>query len=63
VISHLALLSEGQMERRRVVAIIEQADAEGFGSWVPGSARKRCVRRPQRGQQGRSRSHQKPIFQ
>jgi succinate dehydrogenase / fumarate reductase iron-sulfur subunit len=32
-ISHLALLPQGQVERRRrVVAMIEQADAEGFGS-------------------------------
>jgi succinate dehydrogenase / fumarate reductase iron-sulfur subunit len=32
-ISHLALLPQGQSERRRrVVAMIEQADAEGFGS-------------------------------
>ena len=32
-ISHLALLPQGQPERqRRVVAMIEQADAEGFGS-------------------------------
>ena len=32
-ISHLALLPQGQLERRRrVVAMIEQADAEGFGS-------------------------------
>jgi succinate dehydrogenase iron-sulfur subunit len=32
-ISHLALLPHGQIERhRRVVAMIEQADAEGFGS-------------------------------
>jgi succinate dehydrogenase / fumarate reductase iron-sulfur subunit len=32
-ISHLALLPQGQVERhRRVVAMIEQADSEGFGS-------------------------------
>jgi succinate dehydrogenase / fumarate reductase iron-sulfur subunit len=32
-LSHLALLPQGQVERaRRVVAMIEQADAEGFGS-------------------------------
>jgi succinate dehydrogenase / fumarate reductase iron-sulfur subunit len=32
-ISHLALLPQGQLERRRrVVTMIEQADAEGFGS-------------------------------
>jgi succinate dehydrogenase / fumarate reductase iron-sulfur subunit len=32
-ISHLALLPQGQVERqRRVVAMIDQADAEGFGS-------------------------------
>jgi succinate dehydrogenase iron-sulfur subunit len=32
-ISHLALLPQGQVERRRrVVAMIHQADAEGFGS-------------------------------
>jgi succinate dehydrogenase / fumarate reductase iron-sulfur subunit len=32
-ISHLALLPQGNLERRaRVVAMIEQADAEGFGS-------------------------------
>ena len=32
-ISHLSLLPQGQIERhRRVVAMIEQADAEGFGS-------------------------------
>ena len=32
-ISHLALLPQGQMERfRRVVTMIAQADAEGFGS-------------------------------
>jgi succinate dehydrogenase / fumarate reductase, iron-sulfur subunit len=32
-ISHLSLLPQGQVERRRrVVAMIEQADAEGFGS-------------------------------
>jgi succinate dehydrogenase / fumarate reductase iron-sulfur subunit len=32
-ISHLALLPQGQAERtRRVVSMIEQADAEGFGS-------------------------------
>ena len=32
-ISHLALLPQGQVERStRVVAMIEQADAEGFGS-------------------------------
>jgi succinate dehydrogenase / fumarate reductase iron-sulfur subunit len=32
-ISHLALMPQGQPERyRRVVAMIEQADAEGFGS-------------------------------
>jgi succinate dehydrogenase / fumarate reductase iron-sulfur subunit len=32
-ISHLALLPQGQVERlRRVVSMIEQADAEGFGS-------------------------------
>ena len=32
-ISHLALLPQGQQERyRRVVAMVEQADAEGFGS-------------------------------
>jgi succinate dehydrogenase / fumarate reductase iron-sulfur subunit len=32
-ISHLALLPQGALERRtRVVAMIEQADAEGFGS-------------------------------
>ena len=32
-ISHLALLPQGQIERRaRVVAMIEQHDAEGFGS-------------------------------
>ena len=32
-LSHLALLPQGQMERhRRVVAMIDQADAEGFGS-------------------------------
>jgi succinate dehydrogenase / fumarate reductase iron-sulfur subunit len=32
-ISHLALLPQGQIERyRRVVAMIDQADAEGFGS-------------------------------
>ena len=32
-ISHLALLPQGQVERdQRVVAMIEQADAEGFGS-------------------------------
>jgi succinate dehydrogenase / fumarate reductase iron-sulfur subunit len=32
-ISHLALLPQGQVERRhRVVAMITQADAEGFGS-------------------------------
>jgi succinate dehydrogenase / fumarate reductase iron-sulfur subunit len=32
-ISHLALLPQGQVERRRrVVTMIEQADAEGFGS-------------------------------
>jgi succinate dehydrogenase / fumarate reductase iron-sulfur subunit len=32
-ISHLALLPQGQIERyRRVVSMIDQADAEGFGS-------------------------------
>ena len=32
-LSHLALLPQGQVERaRRVVAMVEQADAEGFGS-------------------------------
>jgi succinate dehydrogenase / fumarate reductase iron-sulfur subunit len=32
-ISHLALLPQGQVERyRRVVTMIEQADADGFGS-------------------------------
>lgn len=32
-ISHLALLPQGQVERyRRVVSMIQQADAEGFGS-------------------------------
>ena len=32
-ITHLALLPQGQQERdRRVVAMIERADAEGFGS-------------------------------
>jgi len=32
-ISHLALLPQGQVERhRRVLAMIQQADAEGFGS-------------------------------
>jgi len=32
-ISHLALLPQGQLERyRRVVTMIDQADAEGFGS-------------------------------
>src|SRR4026207_1208611 len=32
-ISHLALLPPGEMERRdRVVAMVDQADAEGFGS-------------------------------
>ena len=32
-ISHLALLPQGQMEReKRVVAMVDQADAEGFGS-------------------------------
>jgi succinate dehydrogenase / fumarate reductase iron-sulfur subunit len=32
-ISHLGLLPQGQVERaRRVVAMLEQADAEGFGS-------------------------------
>ena len=32
-ISHLALLPQGQVERsRRVVAMVDQADAEGFGS-------------------------------
>jgi succinate dehydrogenase iron-sulfur subunit len=32
-VSHLALMPQGQQERfRRVVAMIEQADAEGFGS-------------------------------
>ena len=32
-ISHLSLLPQGQIERyRRVVAMIEQADADGFGS-------------------------------
>jgi succinate dehydrogenase / fumarate reductase iron-sulfur subunit len=32
-ISHLALMPQGQQERyRRVVAMIEQADADGFGS-------------------------------
>ena len=32
-ISHLALLPQGQIEReQRVVAMIDQADAEGFGS-------------------------------
>jgi len=32
-ISHLALLPQGQIERtRRVVSMIKQADAEGFGS-------------------------------
>jgi len=32
-ISHLALLPQGKIERvRRVVAMIDQADAEGFGS-------------------------------
>ncbi len=32
-ISHLSLLPQGQVERyRRVVAMIEQADADGFGS-------------------------------
>ena len=32
-VSHLALLPQGQIERnRRVVSMIEQADAEGFGS-------------------------------
>jgi succinate dehydrogenase / fumarate reductase, iron-sulfur subunit len=32
-ISHLALLPQGQVERhRRVLAMIEQADADGFGS-------------------------------
>jgi succinate dehydrogenase / fumarate reductase iron-sulfur subunit len=31
--SHLALLPQGQIERhRRVALMIEQADAEGFGS-------------------------------
>ena len=33
-ISHLALLPQGHVERsRRAVAMIERADAEGFGSW------------------------------
>ena len=32
-ISHLALLPQGQVERvRRVIAMIQQADAEGFGA-------------------------------
>ncbi len=32
-VSHLALLPQGQMEReKRVVAMVDQADAEGFGS-------------------------------
>jgi succinate dehydrogenase / fumarate reductase iron-sulfur subunit len=32
-VSHLALLPQGRVERRRrVLAMIEQADAEGFGS-------------------------------
>ena len=32
-ISHLALLPQGQVERsQRVVAMVDQADAEGFGS-------------------------------
>lgn len=32
-LSHLALLPQGQVERRRrVVAMVDQADAEGFGS-------------------------------
>jgi succinate dehydrogenase / fumarate reductase iron-sulfur subunit len=32
-ISHLALLPQGQVERnRRVVSMVQQADAEGFGS-------------------------------
>jgi succinate dehydrogenase / fumarate reductase iron-sulfur subunit len=32
-ISHLALLPQGRVERfDRVVAMVEQADAEGFGS-------------------------------
>jgi succinate dehydrogenase / fumarate reductase, iron-sulfur subunit len=32
-ISHLSLLSQGKPERfRRVIAMIEQADSEGFGS-------------------------------
>jgi succinate dehydrogenase / fumarate reductase iron-sulfur subunit len=32
-ISHLALLPQGQVERyQRVVAMVQQADAEGFGS-------------------------------
>jgi succinate dehydrogenase / fumarate reductase iron-sulfur subunit len=32
-ISHLAMLPQGQVERyRRTVSMIEQADAEGFGS-------------------------------
>jgi succinate dehydrogenase / fumarate reductase iron-sulfur subunit len=32
-ISHLALMPQGQVERsRRVVAMVQQADAEGFGS-------------------------------
>jgi succinate dehydrogenase / fumarate reductase iron-sulfur subunit len=32
-VSHLALLPQGQVERRRrVVAMVEQADLEGFGS-------------------------------
>ena len=32
-ISHLALMPQGQVERgQRVVAMVEQADVEGFGS-------------------------------
>jgi succinate dehydrogenase / fumarate reductase iron-sulfur subunit len=31
-ISHLALLPQGRIERHRVLSMIEQADAEGFGS-------------------------------
>jgi succinate dehydrogenase / fumarate reductase iron-sulfur subunit len=32
-LTHLALLPQGQLERyRRVVSMVEQADAEGFGS-------------------------------
>ena len=32
-ITHLALLPQGQVERgRRVVSMIQQADADGFGS-------------------------------